>query len=80
MDAQGFCSDFFDGRLVIGIADTLSKLAPCNRHLHEFSKDVRRAVLMAVGFPLHFPVISIGELLMRPTTMKFRNLAAMDFN
>jgi len=78
MKAQGFGPDLFDGRPVIGIANTWSELTPCNRHLRELAEHVRRGVLMAGGFPLEFPVTSLGEPLMRPTTMMFRNLAAMD--
>lgn len=78
MKAQGFGPEMFDGRPVIGIANTWSELTPCNRHLRELAEHVRRGVLMAGGFPLEFPVTSLGEPLMRPTTMMFRNLAAMD--
>jgi L-arabonate dehydrase len=78
MKAQGFGADQFDGRPVIGICNTWSELTPCNRHLRELAQHVKRGVLMAGGFPLEFPVTSLGEPLMRPTTMMFRNLAAMD--
>jgi dihydroxy-acid dehydratase len=78
MKAQGFGPELFDGRPVIGIANTWSELTPCNRHLRELAEHVKRGVLMAGGFPLEFPVTSLGEPLMRPTTMMFRNLAAMD--
>jgi dihydroxy-acid dehydratase len=78
MKAQGFGSELFDGRPVIGIANTWSELTPCNRHLRELAEHVKRGALMAGGFPLEFPVMSLGEPLMRPTTMMFRNLAAMD--
>lgn len=78
MKAQGFGPDMFDGRPVIGIANTWSELTPCNRHLRELAEHVKRGVLVAGGFPLEFPVTSLGEPLMRPTTMMFRNLAAMD--
>lgn len=78
MKGQGFGPELFDGRPVIGIANTWSELTPCNRHLRELAEHVKRGVLMAGGFPLEFPVTSLGEPLMRPTTMMFRNLAAMD--
>jgi dihydroxy-acid dehydratase len=78
MKAQGFGPESFDGRPVIGICNTWSELTPCNRHLRELAEHVKRGVLMAGGFPLEFPVTSLGEPLMRPTTMMFRNLAAMD--
>jgi L-arabonate dehydrase len=78
MRAQGFGPELFDGRPIIGICNTWSELTPCNRHLSELAEHVKRGVLMAGGFPLEFPVTSLGEPLMRPTTMMFRNLAAMD--
>jgi dihydroxy-acid dehydratase len=78
MKAQGFGPDSFDGRPVIGICNTWSELTPCNRHLRQLADHVKRGVLMAGGLPLEFPVTSLGEPLMRPTTMMFRNLAAMD--
>jgi dihydroxy-acid dehydratase len=78
MKAQGFGPELFDGRPVIGIANTWSELTPCNRHLRDLAEHVKRGVLMAGGFPLEFPVSSLGEPLMRPTTMMFRNLTAMD--
>jgi dihydroxy-acid dehydratase len=78
MKAQGFGPELFDGRPIIGICNTWSELTPCNRHLRELAEHVKRGVLMAGGFPLEFPVTSLGEPLMRPTTMLFRNLAAMD--
>ena len=78
MKAQGFGPEQFDGRPVIGICNTWSELTPCNRHLRELAEHVKRGVLMAGGLPLEFPVTSLGEPLMRPTTMMFRNLAAMD--
>ena len=78
MKSQGFGADLFDGRPVIGICNTWSELTPCNRHLRDLADHVKRGVLMAGGFPLEFPVSSLGEPLMRPTTMMFRNLVAMD--
>lgn len=78
MKSQGFGPELFDGRPVIGICNTWSELTSCNRHLRELAEHVKRGILMAGGFPLEFPVMSLGEPLMRPTTMMFRNLAAMD--
>jgi dihydroxy-acid dehydratase len=63
---------------VIGICNTWSELTPCNGHLRDFAEIVKRGVVEAGGFPLEFPVTSLGETLMRPTTMLFRNLASMD--
>ena len=75
---QGYPDDHFRGRPVIGICNTWSELTPCNGHLREVAEFVRRGVLEAGGFPLEFPVMSLGETIMRPTTMLFRNLASMD--
>ncbi len=75
---QGYPDDYFRGRPVIGICNTWSELTPCNGHLRDFADVVKRGVVEAGGFPLEFPVTSLGETIMRPTTMLFRNLAAMD--
>ncbi|HTR82464.1 MAG TPA: IlvD/Edd family dehydratase [Bacteroidota bacterium] len=75
---QGYPDDYFRGRPVIGICNTWSELTPCNGHLREFAEIVKKGVLEAGGFPLEFPVMSLGETIMRPTTMLFRNLASMD--
>jgi L-arabonate dehydrase len=75
---RGFPQDQFDGRPVIGICNTWSELNPCNSHFRTIAEHVRYGVLEAGGFPLEFPVSSLGEVTMRPTAMLFRNLAAMD--
>jgi L-arabonate dehydrase len=76
--AEGFSEAMFDGRPVIGIANSWSELTSCNAHLRQVAEAVKRGVLSAGGFPLEFPTISLGEVLMKPTTMLFRNLMAMD--
>jgi dihydroxy-acid dehydratase len=78
MKNQGFPKDLFEGRPVIGICNTWSELTPCNAHLRELAERVRRGVYEAGGFPVEFPVTSLGESNMRPTAMLFRNLASMD--
>ena len=78
MKNQGFTHDLFDGRPVIGICNTWSEVTPCNAHFRELAEHVKAGVLEAGGFPLEFPVMSLGETLMRPTTMLFRNQVAMD--
>jgi dihydroxy-acid dehydratase len=78
MKNQGLPSHLFDGRPVIGICNTWSELTPCNAHFRILAERVKRGVYEAGGFPLEFPVMSLGETLMRPTTMMFRNLASMD--
>lgn len=75
---QGYPNDYFEGRPVIGICNTWSDLTPCNGHLREFAEFVKKGVLEAGGVPFEFPVTSLGEILMRPTAMLFRNLASMD--
>jgi dihydroxy-acid dehydratase len=74
---RGIPHDQFDGRPVIGICNTWSELTPCNTHFRVLAEQVRFGVLEAGGFPLEFPVMSLGETLMRPTAMLYRNLASM---
>ncbi len=78
MKNQGYPSDLFDGRPVIGICNTWSELTPCNAHLRDIAEVVKRGVYEAGGFPLEFPIMSLGETLLKPTAMLFRNLASMD--
>jgi L-arabonate dehydrase len=78
MRNQGLPGDVFDGRPVIGICNTWSELTPCNAHFRDLADHVKRGVWQAGGFPVEFPVTSLGEALMRPTAMLFRNLASMD--
>ncbi|MDQ3134438.1 MAG: dihydroxy-acid dehydratase, partial [Acidobacteriota bacterium] len=78
MKNQGLPGDLFDGRPVIGICNTWSELTPCNAHFRTIAERVKRGVYEAGGFPLEFPVMSLGETLMRPTAMLFRNLVSMD--
>ena len=65
-------------RPIIGICNTYSELNNCNRHLRELAEAVKRGVLQAGGLPLEFPTISLGEIFLSPTSMLYRNLAAMD--
>jgi dihydroxy-acid dehydratase len=76
--AEGFPPEVFDGRPVIGIANSWSELTPCNAHLRGVAEAVKRGVWQAGGWPLEFPTMSLGETLMRPTTMLFRNLMSME--
>ncbi|MVT08356.1 IlvD/Edd family dehydratase [Chitinophaga tropicalis] len=75
---QGYPDDYFMNRPVIGICNTWSELTPCNGHLRDIAEVVKRGVLEAGGVPFEFPVTSLGETVMRPTTMLFRNLTSMD--
>jgi dihydroxy-acid dehydratase len=75
---RGYPEDVFDGRPIIGICNTWSELTPCNAHFRELADHVKRGVWEAGGFPLEFPVTSLGETNTRPTAMLFRNLVSMD--
>ncbi len=78
MKSQGFPDHAFDGRPIIGICNTWSELTPCNSNLRDLAEGVKRGVWEAGGFPVEFPVMSLGETQMKPTAMLFRNLLAMD--
>ena len=78
LKTEGFTDETFEGRPVIGICNSWSEVVNCNAHLRELAEAVKRGVLQAGGFPLEFPVMSLGESLMKPTTMLYRNLMAMD--
>src|SRR5580698_3912978 len=78
MRSEGFSSDFFQNKPVIGVCNSWSEFNNCNAHLRTVAEAVKRGVIAAGGFPLEFPTISLGEVYMRPTSMLFRNLMAMD--
>ena len=78
MKNQGIPDFEFNNKPVVGICNTWSELTPCNAHFRELAESVKRGVYEAGGFPLEFPVMSLGETLMKPTTMLFRNLLSMD--
>jgi len=78
MKNQGIPDDYFQGKPVIGICNTWSELTPCNAHFRELAEFVKKGVIEAGGFPVEFPVMSLGETLIKPTAMLFRNLASMD--
>src|SRR5262245_1306227 len=78
MKNQGHPQHLFDGRPVIGICNTYSDLTPCNGHFRQIAEHVKRGVYEGGGFPVEFPVMSLGESNLRPTAMLFRNLASMD--
>lgn len=67
----------FDGRPQIAIVNTASDLAPCNSHLDELAQSVKNGIWEAGGIPLNLPMISLGETLVRPTAMLWRNMVAM---
>src|SRR5581483_2615990 len=74
---RGLPSHAFDGRPHIAIANTASDLTPCNSHLNEVAEAVKQGVWEAGGIPMNLPVVSLGETLVRPTAMLWRNMAAM---
>jgi dihydroxy-acid dehydratase len=76
--AEGFGEPSYEGKPIIGICNTWSELTHCNAHLRTLAEAVKRGVWQAGGFPMEFPVMSLGEFNMRPTTMLFRNLLSMD--
>ena len=78
MKNQGIPSYEFEGKPVIGICNTWSELTPCNAHFRELAESVKRGISEAGGFPVEFPVMSLGETLLKPTAMLYRNLASMD--
>src|SRR3984893_15988490 len=78
MKNQGLPNHLLDGRPVIGICNTWSELTPCNAHFRELAEYVKKGVFEMGGFPVEFPVMSLGESNLRPTAMLFRNLVSMD--
>jgi len=78
MKNQGIPDYEFNGKPVIGICNTWSELTPCNAHFRELAESVKHGVYEAGGFPVEFPVMSLGETLIKPTAMLYRNLASMD--
>jgi dihydroxy-acid dehydratase len=78
MKNQGIPDEEFRGKPVIGICNTWSELTPCNGHFRELAESVKKGIIAAGGFPVEFPVMSLGETLIKPTAMLYRNLASMD--
>jgi L-arabonate dehydrase len=78
MKNQGIPDYEFRDKPVIGICNTWSELTPCNAHFRELAESIKRGISEAGGFPVEFPVMSLGETLIKPTAMLYRNLASMD--
>ena len=74
----GFSSEDYTGKPVIGIINTWSDLNSCHAHLRDRAEEVKRGVWQAGGFPVEVPAMSLGESFMKPTTMMYRNLLAME--
>ncbi|MBK6006577.1 dihydroxy-acid dehydratase [Ramlibacter ginsenosidimutans] len=78
LQQQGLAREEFMGRPVIGIINTWSELSPCHAHLRERAQAVKRGVLQAGGYPFELPALSLGEVMVKPTTMLYRNFLAME--
>ena len=77
-NSQGFNPKSYENKPVIGICNSWSELTHCNQNLRQLAESVKRGVWQAGGFPLEFPVISLGEYHMKPTSMLYRNLMSID--
>ncbi|HLJ20140.1 MAG TPA: dihydroxy-acid dehydratase, partial [Stellaceae bacterium] len=75
---MGFSAEDYAGKPVIGIINTWSEMNPCHYHFRERAAEVKRGVWQAGGFPVEMPAISLGEPFMKPSTMLYRNLLAME--
>jgi dihydroxy-acid dehydratase len=78
LKAEGFTPSSYEGKPIIGICNTWSELTHCNSHLRDLAESVKIGVWQSGGFPMEFPVMSLGEVNMKPTTMLYRNLLSMD--
>ncbi len=78
MKQMGLGDDDFRNKPIVAILNTWSDLNTCHSHFRERANDVRRGILQAGGCPVEVPVMSLGEMLMKPTTMLYRNLLAME--
>jgi dihydroxy-acid dehydratase len=75
---MGFSADDYAGKPIIAIINTWSEANPCHVHLRQRAEEVKRGVWQAGGFPLEMPAMSLGETFMKPSTMLYRNLLAME--
>ena len=78
LQQRGLRREEFMGRPVVAIVNTWSDLSPCHAHLRERAEAVKRGILQAGGFPFELPALSLGEVMVKPTTMLYRNLLAME--
>ncbi|MDP7010631.1 MAG: dihydroxy-acid dehydratase, partial [Verrucomicrobiota bacterium] len=78
LKGMGWADDDFQGKPVVGILNTWSDLNTCHSHLRERAQKVKEGVWQAGGFPMEVPVMSLSEIFMKPTTMLYRNLLAME--
>ncbi len=75
---MGLRREEFMGKPVIGILNTWSDMSPCHAHLRDRAEAVKRAVWAAGGYPVELPALSLGEVMVKPTTMLYRNFLAME--
>ncbi len=75
---MGLRREEFLGRPVIGIVNTWSDMSPCHAHLRDRAEAVKRGVWQAGGYPVELPALSVGEVMVKPTTMLYRNFLAME--
>ncbi|HSE76574.1 MAG TPA: L-arabinonate dehydratase [Alphaproteobacteria bacterium] len=75
---MGFAAEDYAGKPVIGIVNTWSEINPCHAHFRLRAEEIKRGVWQAGGFPIEMPAISLGEPFMKPTTMLYRNMLAME--
>ncbi|MEN9627650.1 MAG: hypothetical protein RJA10_877 [Pseudomonadota bacterium] len=78
MQQMGLRREDVLGKPIVGILNTWSDLSPCHAHLRERAESVKRGVLMAGGTPFELPAMSLGEVMVKPTTMLYRNFLAME--
>lgn len=78
MQQSGLRREDVVGRPIVAIVNTWSELSPCHAHLRERAEAVKRGVLLAGGMPLELPAMSLGEVMVKPTTMLYRNLLALE--
>jgi len=78
LQQRGLRREEFLGRPVIAIINTWSDLSPCHAHLRERAASIRDGILLAGGFPVELPALSLGEVMVKPTTMLYRNLLAIE--
>jgi dihydroxy-acid dehydratase len=75
---MGIRREEFMGRPVIAIVNTWSEMSPCHIHLRDRAQAVKRGVLLAGGYPVELPALSVGEVMVKPSTMLYRNFLAME--
>src|SRR5215475_11755212 len=75
---MGYAAEDWAGKPVIGVINTWSDLQPCHMHFKQRVEDVKRGVLMSGGFPVELPALSLSEMFLKPTSMLYRNMLAMD--